>query len=259
MLVAGKPSEMALLILKEKCFDVSVYDAMDDFPSFYQGISKWSMRQREKTLATKAKRILASSTVLLERFNGLNAVSLCMNACDIRTLPTIAELQPRPHTKLLGYVGTLGPWFDWELVIKLATCPETHIRLIGPLFSKPSTVLPENIELLPQCTHEQAISAMQKFDAGLIPFKKNELTNSVDPIKYYEYRALGLPVLSTNFGEMQSHSQQPGVFIIDEKQTPETMTLAIDNAIKHTFSTDEIKQFRNSNSWDSRFNSANLL
>ncbi|WP_325437924.1 glycosyl transferase [Pseudomonas nitroreducens] len=259
LLVAGKPSELALVLLKDRAIRESVYDAMDDFPSFYQGVSKWAMRQREQVLATKVDHILTSSTVLLERLRSLNRVSLCMNACDLRSLPRVADLQPRPRKKLLGYVGTLGPWLDWKLVLKLAACPEVRIRLIGPLFSPPSMVLPDNIELLPQCTHEQAILAMQTFDVGLIPFKKTELTSSVDPIKFYEYRALGLPVLSTSFGEMQSHRQQPGVFIVDELQSLGDISFAIDQALAFTSPPDEIERFRAENSWNSRFDSTHLL
>ena len=56
---------------------------------------------------------------------------------------------------------------------------------------------------------------MQGFSAGLIPFIKNELTASVDPIIYYEYFVLGLPVLSTRFGEMALREGSPGVFLVD--------------------------------------------
>ncbi len=34
-------------------------------------------------------------------------------------------------------------------------------------------------------------------DAGLIPYARNELTNSIFPMKVYEYLAAGLPVVAT--------------------------------------------------------------
>ncbi len=52
---------------------------------------------------------------------------------------------------------------------------------------------------------------MAEFDVGLIPFKQNALTAAVDPIKYYEYRALALPVISTDFGEMHERGDLPGL------------------------------------------------
>jgi hypothetical protein len=47
---------------------------------------------------------------------------------------------------------------------------------------------------------------MRQWHAGLIPFVRNALTDSVDPVKYYEYRSCGLPVLTTLFGEMPHHA-----------------------------------------------------
>ena len=34
-------------------------------------------------------------------------------------------------------------------------------------------------------------------DAGLIPYARNELTDSIFPMKVYEYLAAGLPVIAT--------------------------------------------------------------
>ena len=87
-----------------------------------------------------------------------------------------------------------------------------EIRLIGPIFDKPTGELPNNIKLLEACHHRAALSAIKNFHVGLIPFKTN--VNCIGrSIKYYEYRALGLPVMSTNFGEMGFRKRALGVFI----------------------------------------------
>ena len=44
-------------------------------------------------------------------------------------------------------------------------------------------------------------SYLRHFSAGIIPFKKNELTAAVNPVKLYEYSAAGLPTVSTDFSE----------------------------------------------------------
>lgn len=53
-----------------------------------------------------------------------------------------------------------------------------------------------------------------QFDAGLIPFLVNELTSGVNPVKYYEYKALDLLVFSTPFGELIRHETEEGTFPI---------------------------------------------
>ncbi|WP_343578046.1 glycosyl transferase [Pseudomonas sp.] len=259
LLVAGKPSELAIHLLTHSTFSSTAYDAMDDFPAFYSGISKWAMQHRESVLAHKVQHILTSSTALMERFSNSGGAKLCMNACDIETLPLVVDLPSRPHQRILGYVGTIGAWFDWTMIHKLAKCNKVKIKLIGPMFSPPQGVLPQNVEIYPQCAHTEAIAAIQGFDIGLIPFKQTDLTESVDPIKYYEYRALGLPVLSSHFGEMRSHAQKAGVFILRENDETTTVSSTVDAALNYVSSTEEIISFRKENSWPSRFNNTHLI
>ena len=116
-----------------------------------------------------------------------------MNACAVNRLPpcrisAVLRDDPRP---IIGYVGTIGAWFDWELVIALAkSSPKIEFRLMGPVYVRPPT-LPHNVCLEGALPHTEALLAMTQFNAGLIPFVENSLTACVDPIKYYEYRALG--------------------------------------------------------------------
>jgi len=117
-----------------------------------------------------------------------------------------------------------------------------HVPSIKPL--------PKNIELLPACDHMSAIKAMQDFSIGLIPFKKNELTDSVDPVKYYEYRALGLPVLSTRFGEMELRDCELGVFLMDADTDLNTL---VKDALNCKKSDDIDRAFIAENSWSDRF------
>ena len=97
---------------------------------------------------------------------------------------------------------------------------------------------------------------MTQFDVGLIPFKKTTLTSSVDPIKYYEYRALGLPVVSSAFGEMALRDECDGVYLIDRNSD---MTRVISQALANYTSPASTAQFRKNNSWESRFNQASIF
>jgi hypothetical protein len=159
--------------------------------------------------------------------------------------------------QILGYVGTIGHWFDWRLVFFLAESnPSMTIRLIGPLHTKPPVPVPANIGLLPACDHESAIRAMQEFSLGLIPFKRIDLTASVDPIKYYEYRALGLPILSTRFGEMALRDGQAGVFIVDEYSD---LANQMNMALAYECEMDDMRKFREDNCWEARFDASGIL
>ena len=97
---------------------------------------------------------------------------------------------------------------------------------------------------------------MGDFDVGLIPFKKNSLTASVDPIKYYEYRALGLPVVSTAFGEMLVHGKEQGVFLLNGALDSKAI---FDKALHYQADEPTVMLFREQNSWERRFFNAELF
>jgi hypothetical protein len=176
---------------------------------------------------------------------------------DVSEIPAPKVVTAARSTKILGYVGTIAAWFDWDWVIALAKArPTDVVRLIGPVFTRVPTALPKNIEILPPRPHQAAMEAMRDFDVGLIPFQKSGLTESVDPIKYYEYRALGLPVLSTAFGEMKRREGEKGTFVTsDASKTPGL----VEKALSYRTDEDEIRRFSEATSWETRFGAANIL
>ena len=261
-LVIGKPSALAMQLLNEGSFDKSIYDSMDDFPAFYSGLSKYSMQCKERAVIRAVDHVLVSSTLLMQRAQKMHSnadIRLCENACAVESLPPVAQLEPRSVGRVLGYVGTIGKWFDWQMIEQLASCDNVTVRLIGPVYTPAPFKLPANVEMLPQRSHAQAITAMQAFDVGLIPFKITELTESVDPIKYYEYCALGLPVITSDFGEMRLHARQAGVFTLHPTDELSGLINTVEAALAFNFTSDEIELFRQSNSWGARFSSTALF
>lgn len=261
MIGVGKPSELALEVLDRHSGNLAFYDAMDNFPAFFKGLSRASMHSKEQKIVKRVSRISVSSTRLTERFSDAREkVVIALNACAVDSLPPIPATPEGPEVSekpVFGYVGMISHWFDWDLVIAIADSnPEIVVRLIGPAHVLPSARLPENIEMHPPCDHATAIRAMQEFSVGLIPFKKNELTEFVDPIKFYEYRALGLPVISTDFGEMSLRGNLSGVFLVDNgsklSMLPKIVTA-------WECRVDEVASFRAENSWGYRFDSAGIL
>lgn len=262
LVVIGKPSALADQILEGFSKSLSVYDVMDDFPAFYDGVSKkamLSMLKWEKNIADKVSKIIVSSTPLLKRWSAIRKdTQLIYNGLDVELLPNVEMAPVRTHSfTRFGYIGTLGSWFDWEWLIKLAEMkPDDQFVLIGPLLSSCPFKLPNNIFLKPACEHQKALKHMMSFDVGLIPFRRNKLTNSVDPIKYYEYRAMGIPVLSTAFGEMSFRTEEPGTFIVVNDKHLESLA---DQAACWTFTKEDIERFTIKNSWDARFDQLEIL
>lgn len=258
LLAIGKPSVLALAVLERLGGCPSVYDAMDNFPAFYGGIARSAMYKHEKQVAVQVKAMLVSSTPLKRQWENVRPdVRLVRNGIDVAALPAPKAVSASRDRKVLGYMGTIAAWFDWDWVVALAKArPADVVHLIGPTFIRVPKPLPQNIEILPPRDHRSALEAMQNFDAGLIPFKKNDLTASVDPIKYYEYRALGLPVISTDFGEMTFRRGEDGTFLSSK---PRDIPELVQKALHYKTNKETIRQFTESNTWEARFGAADII
>ena len=257
ILAIGKPSKLAIVLLQKYQFRMSIYDAMDDFPAFYGGLSRHSFSATERKIAQVVSKMVVSSTTLHDKWSLHRPVILAKNASAIAGDPACPMVGRNGSVPVLGYVGTVASWFDWPMLINLAKGnPQAIIRIIGPQHTTPPLHLPSNIKLLPGCYNGDAIAAMREFSVGLIPFKRNRLTASVDPIKYYEYRALGLPVISSYFGEMLRRTDDDGLFFMDEQTDAATL---VAEALDFPRKMGGIDNFRENNSWASRFESIDLL
>lgn len=257
-LAIGKPSIFALELLKLLQHCPSLYDAMDDFPTFYTGLSGIALARREREIARQVDVIWASSSKLKSQWEHINSnVCLVHNGLDLSAIKEAELMSKSSKNGIFGYTGTIASWFDWNWVYNLSKVrPNNEIRLIGPVFERPPSKLPNNVKLLPACNHAAALKAMMQFHVGLIPFKINKLTASVDPIKYYEYRALGLPIISTNFGEMSLRSDNAGVFI---SRSTNDLTNIATSAIQFRHDTEITQKFAQQNTWEARFDAAKFL
>jgi hypothetical protein len=257
-LVLGKPSELALRVLERISFARSTYDAMDDLPAFQRGLSARAMARTEREVARRVGIVQASATQLVAKFAALGcAAHLVRNACDPATLQPFDAAAAQREPDLVGYIGMLASWFDWDLVIALAQArPRLRFRIIGPQHLPAPEGLPANIEVLPACAHPEAMRQMARFAVGLIPFRNNRITDAVDPVKYYEYRGLGVPVLTTRFGEMPEHAREDnGVFIAADRSAA---VAALDAAVAARPDALWTEGFRRGNGWDARFSAGPL-
>lgn len=259
----GRPSGLALAALRELQPTASFFDAMDNFPEFHRGLSRCAMRRHEDAIADSVDLIVASSAFLAEKFirRGLR-VEKVLNAGEFgreRDGDDSSFLASRSSVNgpVLGYLGCLGRWFDWPLVIELAKAVRhSRIELVGPCVVPPPANLPPNVRLLPACKQTKVAGHLARFSVGLIPFRNNPLTIGVDPIKFYEYRAAGLPVLSTRFGEMAFRGRDDGVYFIDPGAD---LAVVVRTALGHHLDAAEIEEFSRDNDWRARFRQTTLL
>ena len=250
----GKPTGLAMKALEALPHCGSFFDAMDDFPQFHSGLSRRAVQKYEEGIARRVDEIYASSTFLVHKWSSIHGrVTRIFNACDTRNLGEL-PIAPRSSTPHFGYLGSVASWFDWGLLLDLARAfPEARVHLVGPVFTPPPSRLPENVVLHAACPQEEVKAYYDTFTLGLIPFKLNPLTRGVDPIKYYEYRAHGLPVLTTPFGEMADRSRENGVFVLEGG---DSLKGAVRNAMAFKDDAGSVGRFREENNWPHRLKSS---
>ena len=99
---------------------------------------------------------------------------------------------------------------DFNLIQKLALiCPDWSIVLIGLVGEgDPNTSINlltniENIYLLGPRSYKELPKLMHFCDVGLLPCVLNHYTRAMFPMKFFEYLAAGLPVVSTRLPSLE--------------------------------------------------------
>lgn len=159
---------------------------------------------------------------------------------------------PLPGTSktVVGYVGTVDDRSDYELLQYLFTAmPDAEFVFVGRILSeRGKDILSKypNVKIEGPKMPEQLPLYLQTFSVGIIPFVKDDFTKGIYPMKINEYLAAGLPVVSTDFGDIADFANL--VKITDDKEaflqhvlseiagdTPEKRTARLKTAENNTW------------------------
>lgn len=106
-----------------------------------------------------------------------------------------------------GYVGALdainGDWLTDFLGANQGTALIMGSGSLGESISHFSAVR-KNIHFLGEVTYFKAMLALSQCRFGIIFFRAREIAQWVNPVKFYEYMALGLPVLASHEIDIES-------------------------------------------------------
>jgi hypothetical protein len=213
ILYLNHPNQLPLI----KYFSKSLlcYDSMDRYEAFFKPTSRRSicLIQKEAELLSMAQIVFATSENLANRIltqkipvnlvrNGVS--DLFLEYSIDSDLQVISDF-PACVGPIIGYAGAISNWFDIDAIHILATKhSDWRFVLIGPVKININSLkrLP-NVSFLGIKEHSILPAYINKFDIATIPFKNNELTRDVNPVKIYEYFALGKTVVASNLPELQ--------------------------------------------------------
>lgn len=148
--------------------------------------------------------VMTSSVSLYNRASQYrNDVVLVPNGCDYDHFAQIQNTTFKTkNKKVVGFVGAVATWLDWELIRMISYLPLVELVFVGPLYGLNSPLQRPNIKYLGHVPYDQIPKKITEFDVCLIPFLLNDMTKGVNPIKFWEYLATGKPVISTALPEV---------------------------------------------------------
>jgi polysaccharide pyruvyl transferase CsaB len=181
---------------------ITVYDVLDDWEEFHRvGQAIWYDEEYERHQIGACDAVYAINSFLTGRIRELggDAVEVVGNGLK-PGLEVVREPRPLERGEVtVGYFGYLaGAWFDWELIADAARLrPAWRFYLIGYGGSPEGVTLPGTVILLGKQPQTDLAAFAANWDVAVIPFKPDRLAAGADPIKTYEYLAMGLPVVVT--------------------------------------------------------------
>ncbi|RXR27149.1 glycosyltransferase [Oerskovia turbata] len=216
-----------------------------DWPSLYDVTDDWVAADRPPEVR---RRLLADEALLLEACDEVTvcsphlavskgadrAVTLVTNGVDVdryrqpRERP--ADLPAGPVALYLGTVHR--DRFDLDLVARTATTTAGTgtVVVVGPVLDLTSQEYDDltraGVRILGARPWTEVPAYLQHATALLVPHLVDDFTDSLDPLKLYEYRAVGRPVVATPVAGFRD-ADDPRVTVADPADYPQAVRAAL--------------------------------
>ena len=194
-------------------FDLSCYHIDDEY-AFYDGESPSD--NAEARILAAVDQVFITSAGLYERKGKVNPhTAIATEGVNYKKYATTvaepSDIAPIPHPRI-GYTGVLKKQLDWLTLLQLATKhPEWSFVFVGPQAPHAEVAdairelsCRQNVYFLGAKSVDDLASYPQHFDVCIMPYRKDEYTNNVYPLKLHEYLASGRPIVGTDILTLQS-------------------------------------------------------
>ena len=222
-------------------YNYCIYHCVDEIKA-QPGMPVDTLEQAEKELAQKVDVIFTTSPQLTATRSAWNKNTHYLpNVADFNHFSTAqSELTkiPQDLTEIpnprIGFIGAISGYkIDFQLVRQVAQArPDWSIVLIGDIGEgdpwTDSSVIKgiSNIHFLGPRPYNSLPAYLKGFDVALLPNNVNEYTDSMFPMKFFEYLAAGKPVVSVNLKAIKEFSD-----VVSIALTADEFTTAIADAL----------------------------
>jgi UDP-galactopyranose mutase len=245
-----------------------VYDMADDYsvptgPALRDDAERRELEvldRLERRLLVRADVVFCVSEPLRTKAiaAGARNVHLLPNGCDIDAYADTPKPPRRSARPAIGFVGTVAPRFDVELVHGLARLrPEWTFEMVGPV--SPLVTLgtsPPNLTWVGEVPYAEVPGRIESFDACVLPLREIDYAYRSSPIQVFDYLAAGKPVVSSPVAQFEAWPS-----LVSTARGAHGFAVALDEALRLD-SAEQQKQrrdFARQHSWDARVAAASAV
>lgn len=218
----------------------------------------------EELIVKECDLVICTSKQLYKEKKAINPHTYFIpNAADVEHFNKALYIHNHDNTLLkgikkpiIGYIGNIERRIDYDLVVNVAKQqPDKNFVFVGPVekeFVPTQFLNTPNIYLPGKAEYEDLPAILSQFDIAIIPFKKDDVSNTIFPLKLFEYLGAGRPVISTNFNEDLKDFTKGSVSFCDDI---ESFSSSINNFIENDNTEQKLYRVKiaKENTWDHRF------
>lgn len=248
--------------LDELPFGRVIYDCIDDAAVHVPRPRLAALYQRWNTeLIRRADGAVVTAEILGQELRAVRAdlpIRVIRNGVDATGFERSAGATPRPADMpargrpIIGFVGALYDWIDWGLIVHAARAlSDCDFVFVGPTDGRGATSGPAalpNVRFLGPRPYDRVPAYMAAFDAAWVPFDASRVSRAANPVKIYEYLAVGKPVVTTPVADTDSFGG-----LVRVGRTPEEIVAQLRAAVgERDADVERRRAFARANSWDAR-------
>lgn len=212
-------------------FERVCYDCLDDVSLYAGHASPVRFDGYEQRLLDKSDVVVTTAAKLEARLRAKTSkpVHRIPNGVDYEWFRTCADASRRPvdlatvPRPLVGYIGSVAGWLDYELIVAVARLlPEVSFVFVGPAEHEgrvQQLCRSPNIFWLGKKPYDTVPGYVNAFDVCTIPFRRGAIAETTNPVKVFEYFALGKAVVSTPLYELHEYEEAGLVLFGDSAET----------------------------------------
>lgn len=205
---------MSIGIIDAVPHSILAFDAIDNWLVHPQMQSNHDLIQKNyQVINDKADLIFTVSESLKNVFPTNSNVNWIANGVDIPFFAKSFKLKPKKSAPVvIGYVGKIQERVDFDLIERcIKACPDCEFKICGPIYAQQKRIRQldaayDRLHFTGDIHYEELPEAMQEMDIAIIPHKVNAFTESMNPLKLYEYLAAGKMVVATAVAGTESIS-----------------------------------------------------